>query len=212
MIAALDKIGCVALAVLMSTMTLAADVNQQGGAREIVYDDPERTFETRISDFTWTIGPILASKPLSSQTKSNSFTESIGNPVIDCSDSTVKCLRSWSRTLAVPRAGLRPGEIYRKDGVVFDVEECLRGDAERCQVALVSAKCQHRGVGEMCAEQTEATGSLVGHVEYIVYFIYNDDFGITSLGIANRVAATPAARRGIATQSVLISSRGLLQE
>jgi hypothetical protein len=212
MISARGRAAGVLFLFLMATMTLGADLHQQVDAGEIIYVNAERTFETRVSGSTWTIGPILALKPLPSQTKSNLFTESIGHPIVDCSDSIVRCVRSWSRTLAVPRAGVKPRETYRKDGVVFDVEECLRGDTERCQVALVSATCWHRSDGEMCDEKTEAHGGSSANVEYVVYFIYNNDFGITALGVANRVATTPAARRGLATQSVLISSRGLLKE
>lgn len=214
MISVNRKVAFLSFAALVSISSFGATLGSQTDAGEVVYVNAERTFETRVTSSMWTVGPILALKPLPSQTDTNPFTESVGHPVIDCSDSSVRCVRSWSRTLAVPRAGLRIGENYRKDGVVFHVEECLRGGAKRCQVALVSATCWHRSAGEMCDEKARggAHGASGGPVEYVVYFIYNDDFGITALGVANRVASTPAARREFATQSLLISSRGLLKE
>lgn len=204
------RVSYLVLAALTSTLSLGADAGRRAEAGDIVYVDAERTFETRVSSSTWTIGAILAAKPLPSERGSNPFTEAIGHPVIDCSDATVRCIRSWSRTLAVPRAGLKPRETYRKDGVVFDVEECIRGDAELCQVALVSAKCWHRSASELCDEKSETRSNPNASAEYVVYFIYNDDFGITAFGIVNRVAKTRAARRALATQSVLISAHGLL--
>jgi len=209
------KIGSCTLGLLICNLlwlatSQSARASSPAGAIDIVYENPERTFRNSITEATWTVGPIIATTPLPSQVGSNQFTESIGHPVVDCSDSIYRCVQSWSRTIAIPRAGLKSGLKYEKDGVLFDVETCLRGDAERCQVALVSAKCESRAADGTCSHSRSTRKEQPVRLEYVVYCFYNEGVGVTAMGVANRVASTLSAKRAVATQSVLVGMRGLL--
>jgi len=206
------SLGSLICSLLWLATTHSASANSSTGAIDIVYENPERTFRNSITETTWTVGPIAATTPLPTQAASNPFTESIGHPVVNCSDSMYRCVQSWSRTIAIPRTGLKPGSKYEKDGVLFDVETCLRGDSERCQVALVSAKCESRTGDGMCSHSRRTRKGQPVRIEYVLYCLYNDDFGVTAMGIANRVASTIQAKRAVATQSVLVGERGLLGE
>jgi hypothetical protein len=187
-----------------------ASTGPSTGATDIAYENPERTFRNVITETTWTVGPIVAATPLQSQAGSNPFTESIWHPVVDCSDPMYRCVQSWSRTIAIPRAGLKSGLKYEKDGVLFDVETCLRGDVDRCQVALVSAKCEGRSGDGTCSHSRSTHKEKPARFEYVMYFLYNEDVGVTAMGIGNQVASTLSAKRAVATQSVLVGVRGLL--
>ena len=197
---------------LWAATSHTASAKSSEGTIDIVYENPERTSRNSISETTWTVGAIVATTPLSTQAASNPFTEAIGHPVVNCSDATYRCVQSWSRTIAVPRAGLKPGAKYEKDGVLFDVETCLRGDTERCQVALVSAKCESRTGEGICSISHSTRKGKPARFEYVMYFFYNDDVGVTAMGIADRVASTIQAKRAVAVQSVLVGTRGLLCE
>jgi hypothetical protein len=175
---------------------------------QLIYVNAERTFEVIVTETTWTVGSIPARVPLANAANSNPFTEKVGHAVRDCSDTTYQCVQAWSRTLAVPRTGLRPGSVYSKEGVLFSIEECIRGKGARCQVAIVSAKCEERDADGPCRIASSKTHA---HLEYVIYFIYNEDFGITAMGVANQVAPTAEGRRMIASQSILISKKGLLK-
>lgn len=188
-------------------LVTAQDVSAAPSAN-IVYENPERTLRTSITENIWAVGPIFATTPLPSQV--GLFIDTVGLPVVDCSDSIYRCVQSWSRTIAIPRAGLKPGLKYQKDGVLFDVETCLRGDAERCQVALVSAKCEARVGDGPCSHFRPSRKEHPVRFEYILYFFYNEDVGVTAMGVTDRVASTLSAKRAVATQSVLVGTHGLL--
>src|SRR3569833_2272 len=179
-----------------------ASADQPGIEDAVVYENAERTFQTRITRTTWTIGPLLAVTSLPSESRSNPFSESISHPIIDCSDSTYRCVHAWSRTLAIPRAGLAPRATYSKDGVIFDVHQCFRRNRGSCQVALVSARCEQRSEDGPCEKAPEPPRPNPKFA-YVVYFFFNDDFGITAMGTTDRLAPTASARRAIATQSIL---------
>jgi hypothetical protein len=178
---------------------------------DIVYEDVARTMQTRISTSAWTIGPIVPEKSLPSWSSSHPMPEQLVHPTVDCSDSTFLCVRTWAYTLAIPRDGLKPGGRYVKEEVVFHVEECLRADHNRCQVALIGASCGtfHMGdTGGSCKASPKPLypGAKVG---YVVYFFFNEDYGITAMGVAERIASSSASRRQIATQQILVGDRGL---
>jgi hypothetical protein len=109
---------------------------------------------------------------------------------------------------------LRSHQTYEKHGVIFYVEECLRGDARRCQVALISGKCGHApSLREMRCLPTPRGGVGSQAVyDYVIYFLYNEDFGITAFGATDHLVATKAGRLAIATQMVLVSPVGLLRK
>ncbi|MEJ1962354.1 MAG: hypothetical protein WDO56_12755 [Gammaproteobacteria bacterium] len=98
---------------------------------------------------------------------------------------------------------------YEKSGVRFSVEECIAGDGRTCWVALVSAKCKFRESDE--SDCRLASASQGETFEYIVYFIYNDSYGITAMGFADREQTSPEQRLLVATQSILLGDAGLLK-
>ncbi len=151
---------------LLPTLSAAGVATTLPAAHEAVYVSAEYTLEVRVSEKTWTVGPILASASLPSEVGSNPFSESVGHAVNDCSDAIFRCLESWGRTLAVPRAGLVAGGTYRKNGVNFHVETCIRGDKTKCQVGLISAKCEERGDDQVCRSGTSAPPRKFEYIEY----------------------------------------------
>ena len=44
----------------------------------------------------------------------------------------------------------------------------------------------------------------------VVYFIYNEDFGVTAYGVANQPVSTKDERLSVASQMILEGQRGLL--
>jgi hypothetical protein len=152
--------------------------------------------------------------PLASLPKKNlRLYEVVGHRVTNCSDSQYRCLESWGRTFAVPRVPLRAYQRYQKRGVLFRVEECLRRSARRCQVALISGICGHTlSVRETRCLAKPLSGSGRNAVyDYVVYFLYNEDFGMTAFGTTDHVETTEARKLAIATQMILMSPTGLLK-
>jgi hypothetical protein len=189
----------------------AASANQSGSGGTAVYQDAGRTLQTTITKDLWTVGPMAgqAQPPPGPDPDPEAAADSVAHDLVDCSDDTLLCAQSWGWTLAVPRAGLKRRTSYRKDGVTFRVHECLRGDGQRCQVALLSAVCGREIGNGRCARSVRPLrpGS---RVEYVLYFFFNEDFGITAMGAGNRIASSAAARRAVATQQILIGDQGLL--
>jgi hypothetical protein len=48
--------------------------------------------------------------------------------------------------------------------------------------------------------------------EYVIYFLYNEDFGITAFGATDHIVTNEAAKLATATQMILMSPTGLLKE
>lgn len=199
-------------AILLSVITTVVEA---GGlyANKIVYEAPTRMSKAIIDKGVWTSNEVAPLVPLPSEGNSRLY-EVVGHKVIICSDSRYRCIESWGRTLAVPRALLRLRQKYKKRGVLFQVEECLRGSARRCQVALISGICGHtQSVRETRCLTKPLSGSGPNAVyNYVVYFVYNEDFGITAFGVTDRVETTEAGMLAIATQMILMSQTGLLRE
>jgi hypothetical protein len=175
----------------------------------VVYENAERTLQTTITRSLWTVGPVAAEAQAPAESDTEPFAEPIARDMVDCSDETLRCAQAWGWTLAVPRAGLRSRARYSKDGVAFRVHECLRGDQQRCQVALISAVCERELRQGRCTRSVRQTRPGA-RVEYVLYFLFNEDFGITAMGAGNRIARSPAARRAVASQEILIGDQGLL--
>lgn len=182
-----------------------------GGDKRILYEAPARTSRATIENGFWSTGDLPPLAPLSSQKNPWRY-EVVSQRVVDCSDRLYRCVRSWGRTFAIPRGPLRPQQDYEKHGVVFHVEECLRGNARRCQVALIAGMCGHApSLREMRCLPTPRSGVGDNAVyDYVIYFLYNEDFGITAFGATDHVVATGAGRLAIATQMILQSPMGLL--
>jgi hypothetical protein len=185
--------------------TASAAPSESAGAA--VYENAERTLQTTITRSLWTVAPMLAKgqPPEAPQL----FPESAAHELVDCSDAVLLCAQSWGWTLAVPGTGLKRRARYSKDGVTFRVHECVGGSGEGCHVALVSAVCGRVLGPGRCASslRQQRPGSRVG---YVLYFFFNEDFGITALGAGNRIAGSAEARRAVATQQILVGDQGLL--
>jgi hypothetical protein len=194
-----------ALAWMVATGCIGASSRESS---DLVYADAERTSEIRISGGNWFEEPIPAREFLARDAGANPFVDSVGHAITNCSDTTLQCLKSWGRTLAVPRVGLRKNLTYRKNGVFFRVDDCLRSDHDQCQVAIVSAECQQLLRDGSCRT---SSSDAQQRYDYVAYFIYNDDFGITALGMTNNLATTYNGRRMIATQNILVGNSGLLK-
>jgi len=176
--------------------------------RVIVYKDSARLAYEKFSDSSMQGASTTPKRLLPSQAQDALFGEEIGHGVHDCSTAQYRCVSVWSRVFAIPRDRLSPAAAYSVAGALLKVEDCLRGDASVCQVAILSADCQ-----EIAAESCE---SVNGGREKsskpgpIVYFIYNEDYGVTAYGVADKPAKTKDERLGIASQMILQGHTGLL--
>ncbi len=178
--------------------------------------DPARTaYESFVPDsrdrgmLQWVGGDITPKHPTTTEKKDVFFDEFTSGELRDCSDSRYRCLYGLYRVFAVPREGLKPQSTYRVDGAVFRVEKCLRGDERRCQAALISSDCQSKLAPDRCAESSgdDGNGAARGPVGY---FIFNEDFGITSYGALKQRGPTEEARMSAALDLVLRGEKGLL--
>ncbi len=147
------------------------------------FENAERThFFTFYEDGHAEVGPIMPKKRLGPQ--NDLFADEVlGGNVYDCSNARYRCMTTSRIVFAVPRKQLTPTSTYTLEGTVFTVHECLRGVGKVCQVALIQADCQWINEKRTCStfpggrSKSPDTGPLV-------YFIYNEDCGITSWGSA----------------------------
>jgi hypothetical protein len=180
----------------------------QGGAAEITYEDIKRVSYERYSAQEMTGGRHVPKRMLVSQSDDVLLGEQLIHPIKDCSTTLFVCKKAWSRVFAVPRQRLVPNASFEVAGASFKVEVCLRGDVDVCQVALLSMTCliseeaQCHDVGETPDSTSKAVPSL--------YYIYNEDFGVTSYGVTERGASNQDEMIGIAGHLVLQGKRGLL--
>jgi hypothetical protein len=175
----------------------------------ISYEDNARTFRETFAK-NETIGvKILPKRPLPSQSRDVMFGESLTNATHDCSTERFRCVYYWARVFAVPRDRLSPAAVYSTGGASLKVEDCLRGGAAVCQVAVISADCQ-RIAGKDACEKVVGGRDKSDDPGPIVYFIYNEDVGVTAWGVAKQPASTKEERSAIASQMVLQGKRGLL--
>ncbi len=192
-----------------ASLALAADKESQLDSAVVVYESPGRTSFEEIGDGHWSVGLTQPTSETLSQKEDFMLWEVVGERLVDCSDRQYRCVSSWHRTYAIPRRRLSPTDIYAKDGVTFKVEKCLRGDAAICQVALIGGYCvsarNERSTPEPREEQPAPW-------LYVTYFLYNEDFGITAMGVTQSPAATVDEKLAIASQSILRGSKGLLRE
>lgn len=181
-----------------------------GPARsDSLYESPERTFYERFHGDVWESAKVAPKKPLGFQKRDGLYLEKLGHELHDCSDVRYRCVYGFFRVFAIPRQTLSPTEVYVVAGSVLRVEQCLRGDSSVCQVALISSDCQERVRPDTCSQTTEgkAKNRMRGPV---LYFIYNEDFGVTAYGSSPNRVQTRDGQRVVATQMVLQGNRGLL--
>jgi hypothetical protein len=130
----------------------------------------------------------------------------------DCSDANYRCMKTSTEVLAVPRGPLSPDSSYAVAGTQFAVKECLRGLKNVCQVALIRADCpsiEILSATEIACEiypggRDKAPGP-------ITYFIYNEDYGVTSIGFPSAEGRSDIEIEKLARTYVLQGDAGLLK-
>lgn len=205
------------LVVLMAVAgcTSATVVNQGQIKIGTEYVNPGRTFFERIvtlpetGEIFWQGGNVYPKQPTSSQKEDLSLVEIISEPVHSCSDAMYRCIYAVFRVFAVPRAGLTSTSEYSIGGAEFRVEYCLRGDDNRCQVALISSDCQQHSGTDAC-EQVAGGRQRSAAPGPVLYFIYNDDFGVTSYGSVKEPLQTESAKIAASSKWILMTDKGLL--
>ena len=172
------------------------------------YESITRTGYYSFEDGTGTFGLIQPATASSSQLPV--FSDDLGKPIYDCSNSEYLCLRTWFRVFAVPHRSIS-GELgFTVGGAQIRVEQCIRESDRGCQVAVLRADCELMiGLDECGAyaggrEKSPAPGP-------VTYFVYNEDYGITAFGTSSVIAEDPQQQLMIATQLVLQGSVGLLK-
>jgi hypothetical protein len=178
--------------------------------RTILYENSARTAYERFSGDDMTGGELTPKRPLSFQDNNALSGEEVGHIVRNCSTTQYRCVSVWLRVFAVPRARLSPKEEYSVAGVVLKVEDCLRGDGAICQVALISADCEMM-LDESCQKVTGGR-ERSGKPGPIVYFIYNEDVGVTTYGVADQPVKIEKDRLNVASQMILQGQRGILSD
>jgi hypothetical protein len=178
--------------------------------RLITYEDNARTVYETFSGDNMTGAIVRPRRLLLFQSNNVMFGEEVGHAVHDCSTSQYRCIFVWGRVFAVPRTRLSSMATYLVAGASLKVENCLRGDAAVCQVALISADCELLS-GDGCKEAIggQEKSSDSGP---ILYFVYNEDFGVTAFGVTQHPAKTKEEKLNIASQMILQGVRGLLAD
>jgi hypothetical protein len=199
-----------AIVLLGVVWILLANVESSAGTSKVVfYKDPARTFFEKFSTDSWEGGNLVPKKPLKSQKDDILFDETTGFRLHDCSNATYLCVFGSFRVFALPRNRLSPGATYAVGGSVFKVEECFRGDAKICQAALISSSCQKQ-LGVDACEQVIVDHENNREPGPIVYFIYNEDHGVTAYGTVKKPPQTRGEKLAIATQMILQGDVGIL--
>jgi hypothetical protein len=122
--------------------------------------------------------------------------------VKSCSDASFRCVAIGLEAFAVPRRHLTPSDKYVAYGSSFSVAKCLRGYDDVCQVALIKAECYYNRIKKGCAPTAaERTGD---DASGILYFIYNEDFGVTAYGFA------PLTGEPVSTDEMLAAAKSRL--
>ena len=131
--------------------------------------------------------------------------------VKSCSDASFRCVAIGTEAFAVPRRHLTPSDKYVAYGNSFSVAKCLRGYGNVCQVALIKAECYYNRIKKGCAPTAaERTGD---DASGLLYFIYNEDFGVTAYGFAP-LTGEPASTDEMlakAKSRLLIGDHGVLE-
>lgn len=157
-----------------------------GAKRSVVgsfyYINAARTFFLSVKNGSLLAGPVVPRLQLGSQNDALQD-EALGAPAEDCSDKTFRCVKSSFQVFAVPRTRLAPATHYAMAGMAFRVVKCLRGDKTVCQVAVIEADCQTRIIKMHTCKLYSGDPRKNPDPGGITYFIYNEDFGVTSVGV-----------------------------
>lgn len=134
-----------------------------------------------------------------------------GATIAVCSDERFKCITFESLAMAVPRAGLKAEASYTVAGAKLKVVKCYRGKGDVCQVALIESDCYISGYATGCLPDPAKAPRGGGHWERL-YFLYNEDFGVTSFGFSLEKSFTDAQIDALARNYILVGDTGLLKE
>jgi hypothetical protein len=128
----------------------------------------------------------------------------------DCSDASFRCIVFGRSAFAVPRQRLSHMPSYVAAGNALKVMQCLRGLKDVCQVALIRVRCFVHPVHNHCEPSRDE--SLPSELLEQMYFIYNEDYGVTSFGNApEELDASSAQMMNWATEYILVGDNGLLK-
>jgi hypothetical protein len=196
------------LGILLLVLTACAAVEARSKDSVIVYEDSARTVSEKYQGSEMQGGAVEPKRPIPAQTQNLLYDEEVTRAVSDCSTAQYRCSAVWSRVFAVPRKRLSPAATFSIAGALLKVDDCLRGDARVCQVALISADCALIS-GQGC-EEVAGGRQKSKDPGPITYFIYNEDFGVTAYGVAEKPARTKDERLVVASQMILQGKYGLL--
>jgi hypothetical protein len=191
----------------LSTANAANKSQKRNGDHEIRYVNPKRTYFERFSNVgrngLWSGAPLISKQSI------NTHPEVLMKDLHVCSDEMYRCVYGHYRVFAVPRGPLMENSTYVSGGASFRVEKCFRSVNGRCQVALVSSDCQGEIPPDKCVVVSggRAASALAGRVGY---FIFNEDYGITSYGSVEEPASSPELKMAAALDFVLQGDTGLL--
>jgi hypothetical protein len=203
------------LLLLLSGTAMPAEVTPERPEYTIQYTDLGRT---SYEEFTmpkhgdrgeWRAANILPGRPIGTQKSDVSMLGMTGVVTHDCSNKEFRCLYGAFHVFAVPRSGLGETSNYSVAGAVFHVDQCLRAIGKRCQVALLSSQCLYQFREDACRSDAESKQGVPGPV---MYFIFNEDFGVTSYGFARGILNSADDRFAVAGKLVLKGDMGLLRE
>lgn len=156
-----------------------------------IYDNPEKTYTILMYNNWITSGPIPPKTYVAGQSRF-ALEETFGFAITDCSSEKVRCWVAEDINFALPNDTREiKGEFVTSAGIMV-MEECLRGHDTQCQIMRLrmdSAKFP----------------------EFSTYYVYNEDYGIVSFGIAGpgEKPHSPAEAAAIANQYILQGERGL---
>lgn len=200
--------GAIGILLLSIRLAAAGDISEKPFNGDYRYEDAERmTFfdfhgSSVISDFIKPRGASNADQ--------KDIEEVLGFVAMDCSNAEFRCIDGGSFVLAVPTGPLRPNASFMLLGAKISVVECLRGSGRACQVALIETDCQNRPTLTSCGTFPggRAKAPRMGDC---IYFIYNEDYGITSFGpsYVKGQASIDYAQK-TARRFILRGDRGLL--
>jgi hypothetical protein len=154
---------------------------------------------------------LYPKKPIDGQKFPPDLSDLVPNAsVLDCSNSEFRCLTLGGQAMAVPRKRLAPDDKFVVAGNGLTVVACLRGYQRVCQVALIKAECYYSPIVKGCAPNKVQGAPNTS--SWLLYFIYNEDFGVTSFGIApSGGAGSVADALAGAKQYNLVGDDGLLK-
>lgn len=176
---------------------------------KISYFNASRTYYGKFNDNFWMMGPVYPGRPLPEQKKHIFRFEPVSVGLHDCSNKYFRCLSGLDGVFAVPRRRIKPNSKYSVAGSDFKIEKCIQGNKNICQVALISSRHVEISDNNHVTNGAPPNGDNEGG-GLAIYFIYNEDVGVTAFGEVNRDLPSVAAKLAAASEFVLSGDVGLL--